>query len=250
MDDLASVEKYARDFIQSVHKLTQIPLRKLERYGTSNNLMNVLERPLTLEPTELQLKKLEQLNAFLRAYRILKWEEENAKQVIRSPHDAGSYFNALLEGIRDRERFMVAFLDNGNHIIETRTLAVGSIDQAPIYPRFILKAALNSDCSSIILAHNHPGGSMKPSAEDLLLTKRLVDIFNPLNINILDHIIIGNKGFVSLAELGNLPRVAEGPASYEAITMNVIVHDDWQHYNASVNPWHANHGPLEDEWER
>lgn len=60
MDDLASMGKYAREFIQSVHKLTQIPLRKLERYGSSNNLMNVLERPFALEPTALQLKKLDQ----------------------------------------------------------------------------------------------------------------------------------------------------------------------------------------------
>ena len=250
MDDLASMGKYAREFIQSVHKLTQIPLRKLERYGSSNNLMNVLERPFALEPTALQLKKLDQLNAFLRAYRILKWEEEHAKQVIRSPHDAGSYFNALLEGGRDRERFMVAFLDNGNHIIETRTLAEGGIDQAPIYPRYILKAALNCDCASMILAHNHPGGTMRPTAEDILLTKRLVDIFAPLHIDILDHIIIGNTGYVSLAELGKLPKIAERVANYEAITTNVMEQVEWPSYNDSLKPWFANQAPLEEDWER
>jgi len=219
MNDLHSNEKYIVDFIQAIHKLTRIPISKLEKYGQVNNMMNILEHPLVLEPTKSQLDKIEQLNMFLRAYRVIKWEEENAKQRIRSPKQAGDYFTALLEGVQSREKFMVAFLDNGNRLIETRTITEGGIDHALVHPRDILKAALNCHCSSMIFAHNHPGGTLSPSQEDIKLTNRMVDIFDPLNIKILDHIIIAGNSYVSLAETGNLQQVAERTASYEAFPL-------------------------------
>lgn len=242
MDDLHTMEKYMTDFVQAVHKLTRIPLHKLAAYGTVNNLMNVLEHPFVLEPTAAQLHKIEQLNTFLRAYRVMKWEEENVKHHIRSPKQASDYFAALLEGVQDRELFLIAFLDNGNRIIETRTFSEGGIDYAPIDPRAILKAALYCDCTSLVLAHNHPGGTLSPSPEDLLLTSRLVDIFQPLRIEVLDHIIIGGNGYVSLAETGNLPKVAENPAHYEPFHLRAVEHND-----LSI---HEDIFELNDEWER
>jgi DNA repair protein RadC len=77
---------------------------------------------------------------------------------------------------------MVSFLDSGNNIIETKIMSEGSIGQAPVYPREILKYALACDCNSIILAHNHPGGSQNFSMEDKALTQRIVDIFNHLGL--------------------------------------------------------------------
>ncbi|GIQ68336.1 DNA repair protein [Xylanibacillus composti] len=244
MGYLHTNEKYFSDFVQSIHKLTRIPLDKLEEYGKVNNLINVLEHPRVLEPTVAQFQKIEQLNAFLRAYRVVKWEEENARQCIRSPQQAGDYFSTLLEGVRDRERFMVAFLNNSNRIIETRTISEGSIDQAPVYPRDILKPALNCDCSSLIFAHNHPGGTLSPSPEDVQLTRRMVDIFNPLNIQVLDHIIIAGNGYLSMAEMGKLPSVAERTANYESISLPVMEQSDY--------PYETLHSSdeIDDEWER
>lgn len=255
---LSSDEWYIADFVQSLHRLTGIPLRKLQRYGTDNNLMNALEHPHALELTEHQLQKVEQLNAFLLSYRVLKWEEENAKHKITSPDLAGSYFSALLTGIRDRERFMVAFLDNANHIIESRTVSEGSIAEAPVYPRQILKAALNCDCASVILAHNHPGGSLTPSWEDVALTERMVAIFEPLHISVLDHIIIGDCGYASLAKLGQLPKAAEAPISYESITIKDMERAEKLGESSVSEPVcsmydHHNEGEEPDEeedWER
>lgn len=113
---------------------------------------------------------------------------------------------------------MAAFLDIKNQVIETRIISEGGVSEALVHPRSVLKAALNCDCSSIILAHNHPSGIPTPSPEDMLLTERMLAIFDPLRINVLDHIIIGGTNFASLAELGQMPRAAERAASYEIIT--------------------------------
>ncbi|WP_018885730.1 JAB domain-containing protein [Paenibacillus massiliensis] len=206
------------DYVKSLHKLTGIPLRKLQQYGAHNNLLNAVEHPYALELTTKQLHKVEQLNAFLRSHRVLQWEEENAKQKISSPESAHRYFSAFLSGVKDREQFMAAFLDIKNQVIETRIISEGGVSEALVHPRSVLKAALNCDCSSIILAHNHPSGIPTPSHEDMILTQRMVTIFDPLHINVLDHIIIGGTNFASLAELGQMPRVAEKAPSYEVIT--------------------------------
>lgn len=214
-------EQLVASYVDSLHRLTGIPLQKLQKYGTHNNLLNALEHPHTLELTSAQLRKVELLNAFLRSHRFLQWEEEHAKQIISSPESASSYFSAHLMGVKDRERFMVAFLDRKNRIIETRVISEGSVGEAPIYPRHILKAALNSDCSSVILAHNHPSGIPTPSPEDIQITRNMVSILAPLHIQVLDHIIIGGTSFASLASLGQMPKVAESTPNYRVFTSGI-----------------------------
>ncbi|WP_051533818.1 JAB domain-containing protein [Desulfitibacter alkalitolerans] len=132
---------------------------------------------------------------------------------------AGQYFLALLGGMKDKERFMVAFLDSGNNIIETKTMSEGSIGQTAVYPREILKYALACDCNAMILAHNHPGCSVNPSLEDKAFTQRIVDIFHPLGIKVLDHIIVGGASYSSMKERGNIPEKCKSTANYEAITL-------------------------------
>lgn len=114
---------------------------------------------------------------------------------------------------------MVAFLDNGNNIIQTKVVSEGSIAEAVVYPRDILKEALACDCKAMILSHNHPGGSDKPSDEDKALTQRLVNIFQPLDIKILNHIIVAGVNYCSMAEKGYVPTVANEKASYQPIKM-------------------------------
>jgi len=245
MPTLHTNEKHADDFIHSLHQLTNIPLRKLERYSKSNQVINVLEHPHVLEPTATQLQKLEQLSAFLRSYRIVSWAAENDKQTIRSPEQAGHFFTAYLEGMKDHEQFMVAFLDTNNRIIETRTISEGGLNYTFVHPRNVLKAALNCDCASLILAHNHPSGSRNPSPEDLKLTQRIVDVFSPLDIQVLDHIIIAGNGYVSLAETGSLPRAAERPANYEIFPISV---QEPQNRTYQQESW--NTAEYEEDWER
>jgi len=114
---------------------------------------------------------------------------------------------------------MVAFLDNGNNVIETKIMSEGSISQAMVYPREILKHAIACDCRAIILAHNHPGASTHFSPEDRALTQRIVDIFHPLEIKVLDHIVVGGTSYSSMAERGEIPQQCKSTANYEVIAL-------------------------------
>ncbi len=178
----------------------------------------MLEHPKTIAPNKQQLEKIHVLNEFISAYRLLKLQENENKLVFDSSKVAGEYFVSLLSGIKDREKFMAAFLDTGNNLIETRTFSEGSIGEAAVYPRMILKAALDCDCKSILLAHNHPGGSRIPSIQDRDITERLISIFAPLQISVLDHIIVANSQYHSMAEKEGMPQPSRDV--YDAIPLN------------------------------
>ncbi len=212
--------QHAENFIKGLTALTGLPYRKVQQYLKVNNPFNILEHPHILEPNEKQLEKIGLLNEFIASYNILRIYESNDKIVINSSTVAGQYFSALLTGMKDKERFMVSFLDNGNNIIETKTMSEGSIGQTAVYPREILKYALACDCNAVILAHNHPGGSKNFSMEDKELTQRIVDIFHPLQIKVLDHIIVGGGSYSSMAEKGELPNQSRSTANYEVIELS------------------------------
>lgn len=212
--------RHTENFIKGLTALTGLPYRKVQQYLMVNNPFNILEHPHIMEPNEKQLEKIGLLNEFIASYNVLRIYESNDKIVINSSTVAGQYFSALLTGMKDKERFMVSFLDNGNNIIETKTMSEGSIGQTAVYPREILKYALACDCNAVILAHNHPGGSKNFSMEDKELTQRIVDIFHPLQVKVLDHIIVGGGSYSSMAEKGELPNQSRSTANYEVIELS------------------------------
>ena len=191
---------YSEEFLKSLNALTGISLRKIENYAKENNPFNILEHPYVVEPTEKQLEKIGLLNEFIATYHVLKIKEEEETIKFTGPNDSGPYFLSLLRGKKEREYFMVAFLGSGNRIIETRVVSKGTISQALVDPRDILKIALVNDATNIILAHNHLESSLKALSHDKDITQRIVDIFKPLGIKRLDHIIVGGNVFISMAE--------------------------------------------------
>ena len=212
--------QHTENFLRGLTSLTGLPYKKVQQYFKVNNPFNILEHPHIMEPNEKQLQKIGLLNEFIASYNILKIYESSEKIVFNSSTVAGQYFRALLTGMRDKERFIVAFLDNGNNIIETKIMSEGSIGQTAVYPREILKYALACDCNAILLAHNHPGCSKNFSPEDKALTQRIVDIFLPLEIKVLDHIIVGGSSYSSMAEKGEMPQQSKSTADYEVIELN------------------------------
>ncbi|WP_159991942.1 RadC family protein [Pelistega ratti] len=100
------------------------------------------------------------------------------------------------------EHCYALLLNKGFKLIHTAILAEGTIDQAQIYPREVLKLALRFHATYIILAHNHPSGSLEPSHADLQITDHLKEVLALVDIKLLDHMIIANGKAVSLAELG------------------------------------------------
>jgi DNA repair protein RadC len=101
----------------------------------------------------------------------------------------------------DKEQFRILFLDKRNQLIADEVQQTGTIDHTPVYPREVVKRALELSATAIILVHNHPSGDPTPSPADIQMTKAIVDIAAPLGIVVHDHIIVGKNGHASLKGL-------------------------------------------------
>jgi DNA repair protein RadC len=135
------------------------------------------------------------------ATELLLQQEIQDKPVIQS-------WTALLDYCRltmaekKVEEFRVLFLNRGNHLIADEIQQRGTVDQTAVYPREILKRALDHGASAIILVHNHPSGNPTPSKEDIEMTKQVVQAAQPFNIRVHDHLVIARKGHYSFKSHG------------------------------------------------
>ena len=98
----------------------------------------------------------------------------------------------------DKEQFRLLFLDKRNQLIADEVQQTGTVDHTPVYPREVIKRALELSATALILVHNHPSGDPTPSQADIQMTKAIVDIATPLGISVHDHIIVGRNGHASL----------------------------------------------------
>ena len=105
---------------------------------------------------------------------------------------------------RDIEVFKVLFLITQNELMKEEELFYGTIDRSTIYIRELIKKILEYNAKSVILVHNHPAGSLKPSDSDILLTKKVKEVFESMEIRLLDHLIISEQGYFSFLEGGIL----------------------------------------------
>ncbi|WP_353619371.1 DNA repair protein RadC [Ochrobactrum sp. SFR4] len=102
----------------------------------------------------------------------------------------------------NREQFRILFLDKKNRLIADEVQQIGTVDHTPVYPREVIKRALELSSTALILFHNHPSGDATPSRADIDMTKVIIAIASPLNIAVHDHIIIGKAGHISMRGLG------------------------------------------------
>jgi DNA repair protein RadC len=98
----------------------------------------------------------------------------------------------------DKEQFRILFLDKRNQLIADEVQQTGTVDHTPVYPREVIKRALELSATALILVHNHPSGDPSPSQADIQMTKAIIDIAAPLGISLHDHIIVGKNGHASL----------------------------------------------------
>jgi DNA repair protein RadC len=101
----------------------------------------------------------------------------------------------------DKEQFRVLFLDKRNQVIADEVQQTGTVDHTPVYPREVIKRALELSATALILVHNHPSGDPTPSRADIQMTQAIVEIAKPLGISVHDHIIVGKDGHTSLKGL-------------------------------------------------
>ena len=118
-----------------------------------------------------------------------------------------SSWSSLIEYCRsamafeDVEQFRVLFLDKKNRLVADEVQQRGTVDHTPVYPRQVIKRALDHSATALILVHNHPSGDPSPSTADVQMTRQIVDVAKPLGITVHDHIVIGKSGHVSMKGL-------------------------------------------------
>ncbi|SDH22262.1 MULTISPECIES: DNA repair protein RadC [unclassified Nitrosomonas] len=145
--------------------------------------------------------KYTQLQAVLEMAQRALGEELKSGDVMDSPQSVRDYLRLKLVG-KEHEIFVGIFLDARNRTIATEELFTGTLTQASVYPREIVKRALYHNAAAMIFAHNHPSGVAEPSKADEILTQSLKQALALVDIKVLDHFIIGDRDTLSFAEHG------------------------------------------------
>jgi DNA repair protein RadC len=128
---------------------------------------------------------------------------DTKKEVIQSSRDIAQYLKSQLQ-YKKHEVFAVVFLNRSNKINHYEIISEGGITGTVADPRIILKKALEHDAVSLVLCHNHPSGSLKPSRQDEELTGKIKEASKYFDIKVLDHIIVSEEGYYSFADEGIL----------------------------------------------
>ena len=127
--------------------------------------------------------------------------KEDKKPVIKNAKDIAKLFLPEMSSL-EKEHFKGIYLDSRKKIIKQETIFIGSLNESVVHPREIFKIALNENAAAIILLHNHPSGDSSPSSFDIEITKEIIKAGNIIGIEVLDHIILGEKNYTSLKEKG------------------------------------------------
>jgi DNA repair protein RadC len=149
------------------------------------------------------LAKAVQIMAAVEIGRRIANLEYDDRYSIRSPEDGANY---VMNDMRflSQEHFVCLYLNTKNQVLHKQTIFIGSLNASIVHPREVFKEAFRRSAASIICIHNHPSGDPTPSREDIEVTKRLAECGKIIGIDVLDHLIIGEKKYVSLKEKGYL----------------------------------------------
>jgi len=138
---------------------------------------------------------------------VVSWAESRADYqrgpVVSSPENAIAYFQKYIGG-KKNEAFLTMYLDHRNHVLDVVLNQEGTVDHTAVYPREVLKKALELDATGIIFSHNHPAGSLEASEGDKQLTRQIVTAARALGITVHDHLIVTHEGHYSFRQAGLL----------------------------------------------
>jgi DNA repair protein RadC len=132
-----------------------------------------------------------------------RWQNASPQErlQVKSPQDAANLL--MLEmGILEQEHLRTIMLDSKNHVLKVHTVYVGSVNSANVRVAELFREAIRLNSVAMIVAHNHPSGDPTPSPEDVAVTRRIVEAGQLLNVEVLDHLVIGQQRWVSLKERG------------------------------------------------
>jgi DNA repair protein RadC len=171
--------------------------RLLSRFGSLKGLAQASVEELS-QVRGIGLAKAAQIKAaFELASRVDGYAEAGDRPVVKTPEDVVNLVRRRLKG-KKKEYFLAILLDTRSQLIKVAEISVGSLDSSIVHPREVFKEAISASAASVIFAHNHPSGDPEASEDDINLTKRLVKAGEIVGIDVLDHVIIGDKNYLSL----------------------------------------------------
>jgi|SRR3989344_1069290 len=202
------IERLQKDGIETLSKAELLAI--ILKTGNKNeNVIDMCNKLLAKYEnlSKCSLKELQSIKGIgkVKASQILAIFElnkrislSNKKQIIKSAKDVFNY--SFLKLNKDKENFMVLYLDTKNKIIKDEIISIGTLNSSLVHPREVFKNAIKESANSIILVHNHPSGDPKPSEEDKRITKIIFNAGEMLSIKVLDHVIIGDNKWFSFRE--------------------------------------------------
>jgi len=166
------------------------------KFGGLNGLMAATQEDL-LGVKGIGKAKVAQIQAAMEIVkRQLRLPLEKTN-IIENPRDLFEYLKVSMSNL-SREEFRVLHLNRSKHLIWEEVLFRGTVDESSVYTREVIESALRKKASALIFVHNHPTGPAKSSQEDIELTRALVNACRAVDIPVLDHVIVGNDGFLSM----------------------------------------------------
>ena len=187
----------------AIDRIDTKPLAKklIERFGTLGDIFAA--EPAQLREFEIDQRTLVLFRAVRESGRRLAERKVKDMPVLTNWQQLIDYCHAALAHEKT-EQFRILFLDRKNVLIADEVQQRGTIDHTPVYPREVVKRALDLGAAALILVHNHPSGDPKPSRDDIEMTKEIRKAAEALGISIHDHLVIGRKGHASFRSLGLL----------------------------------------------
>ena len=175
--------------------------RLLSQFGSLKGIANASVEELA-QVKGIGVAKASQIKAaFELTNRLESYAESGDKLLVKTPEDVAGLVRSRLKG-KKKEYFLVLLLDTRNQLIRVAEISVGSLDSSVVHPREVFKEAVLASAASVIFVHNHPSGDPEASEDDIKLSKRLAEAGELMGIDVLDHIIIGDKKYLSLKREG------------------------------------------------
>lgn len=203
-DALADYELLELILMLAIPRRDVKPLAKdlIERFGSFSGVLSADVEALRSAPglgdTAVAAIKSVQASAL-----ILSRTTAQSRPVLSNWTAVSAYLQGAMAELV-REQFRILFLDRQNRLLADEVLSDGTVDHTPVYPREVVRRALDNNATAIILVHNHPSGDVRPSQQDIEMTHALADACNKIGIQVHDHIIVGTTGQASFRDLGLL----------------------------------------------
>lgn len=199
LTDVELLAIFLRTGLPGVHVM-QLAEDLLTQFGSLYQLMTA-DQTAFHHAKGVGISKYTQIKAIAELSRRLFFSRLAKEDAMLNPQATGQYLQLLLSR-REREVFLVLFLDNQHHVIRHQEMFVGTINSVEVHPREIVREALKANAAALILAHNHPSGKAEPSQADRAITEQIVKACLLMEIRVLDHLVIGHGEYVSFAERG------------------------------------------------